>query len=171
MNNKFLAYWLFYPLGLAFWLISRNTQDLTILCVFYSVFAGTVWGVIPNMIEVEIPSPKFLIPPFLLVMLMMLSVRITMFMTTEVVLLTAMSLVHLRAFIFSFFRLKKRAQIFSWIQLGSFLFGMSFIFQKNILPFAISRSVFLMCMLLVSSLSIVFLIIIKRKNKLEVIST
>ena len=164
MNNKFSAYWLFYSLGLAFWLICRNTLDLTLLCVFYSIFVGTVWGLVPKISKTEVVSLKYLIPPFMLIMLMMLSVRMRMLMSAEVVLITAMSLVHFRACILSFARLKNKAQIFSLLQFASFIFGLIFLFQKNILPFAITRNIFLVSMMAISTISIGYLIVLNRKK-------
>ena len=162
MNNKYSAYVLFYALGLVFWLISKNVAESTLLCVFYSVFVGTVWGLIPKVSGGEPLSWQHLLPPFLLVMLMMFSVSLRMVISSEVVLITAMSLVHFRASILSFTRLTKGTRIFSWIQLASFIFGIVYIFQKNILPFFVSRSAFLMVMMAMSTFGIGILLVVKN---------
>ena len=164
MGNKFSAYWLFYALGLVFWMLSMNMNDSTMLCVFYSTFVGTVWGLVPQFSGSEPLSWKHLLPPFMLVVLMMLSVRLKMVMSTDVVLITAMSLIHFRASVFSFSRLAKRALAFSWIQLLSFLFGLAFLFQKNITSIVISRGAFLKIMMGMSTLSIAILLVSKRKS-------
>ena len=85
-------------------------------------------------------------------------------MSAEVVLITAMSLVHFRACILSFARLKNKAQIFSLLQFASFIFGLLFLFQKNILPFAITRNIFLVSMMAISTISIGYLIVLNRKK-------
>ena len=191
MKNTFSAYWLFYPLGLAFLLLNLNIAESTLLCVFYTFFVGTVWTLVPQMagsisgsagivrdstISIrdgpgsmaggEVPEGltwKHLIPPFILVMLMMFAVKLKLVMSTDVVIFTSMSLIHFRASILSFSRLPKRALPFSWIQLFLFFFGLAFLFQKNVLPFQISRIYFLGMMASLSALSVLFLFAVKRK--------
>lgn len=164
MSNRVSAYSIFYALGAVYWLLSRNLAESTLLCVFYSVFVGTIWGLLPKVSGSGPLSWKHLLPPFLLVILMMFSVSLRMVMSTDVVFITAMSLIHFRAFVLSFTRLTGRARIFSWIQLFSFFFGLSFLFQKNIFPFLISRNEFLMTMMGMSVFSIAVLLILKRKS-------
>jgi hypothetical protein len=164
MSNRISAYAVFYALGAFYWLISRNLAENTLLCVFYSIFVGTVWGLLPQISGTGPLSWKFLLPPFLLVILMMFSVSLRLVMSTEAVLLTAMSLIHLRAFVLSFTRLTKNARIFSWIQLASFVYGLVYLFQKNFLPFPITREEFLITIMAMSMFSIGTLVFLKRKS-------
>lgn len=163
MNHRFLAYGLFYSLGLAFWLLNLNLSEITLLCVFYSIFVGTVWGLIPKISGTDTFTWRHLLPLVLLVMLMMFSARLRMMISAEVILFTAMALIHLRACIFSFTRLSKGGAAFAWLQFGLFVYGMLYIFQKNTLPFPISRNVFVMSMMALSTLSIGILLLLKRK--------
>lgn len=163
MNNKFSAFGLFYVLGILFWILSGNIAEGTLLCVFYSFFAGTVWGLVPQISGSEPLSWKHLLPPFLLVLMMMFASRLKLVMSTDVVLITAMSLIHFRASILAFARLPRAVRLFSWLQLGSFALGMAYIFQKNILPFQISRSLFLTIVAAFNAISFVLLIYAKRK--------
>ena len=155
MNNRFSAYLLFYVLGLVFWLLSMSVDQSTLLCVFYSFFVGTVWGLTQS-------TWKQILPPFLLVILMMFAARMKMVMATEVVLITAMSLIHFRACVLSFIRVTKKASVFSWIQLASFIYSLVYLFQKNILPFSVSRNLFLMSMFIVNALSLGILLMVKN---------
>lgn len=164
MSNRVSAYSIFYALGAVFWLLNRNLAESTLLCVFYSIFVGTVWGLLPRVSGLPPLSWKYLLPPFLLVILMMFSVSLRMVMNTEVLLVTAMSLIHLRAFALSFTRLVNKARIFSFVQLFSFAFGLSYLFQKNILPFPVTRNEFLLVMMATSMFSIGTLVYLKRKS-------
>jgi hypothetical protein len=163
MNNKFSAFWLFYVLGGIYWAISGNASEGTLMCVFYAVFAGTVWGLVPQISGSEALSWKHLLPPFLLVTMMMFASRLKLVMSTDVVLITAMSLIHFRASILAFARLPKPTRLFSWIQLGSFFIGMAYVFQKNILPIQISRTLFLVIIAVFSVISLGLLFYAKRK--------
>jgi len=174
MNHKFSASLLFYVLGIVFWLLSLNFAESTLLCVFYSFFVGVVWGLVPRVSGSEPLTWKYLLPPFLLVVLMMFSVKMKLVMSTEVVLFTAMSLIHLRASILSFARLTRNGGVFSWIQLASFIYCLVYLFQKNILPFNVARSTFLVSIIVVSVCSIGVLFTLKRKSdeiKSEAISS
>ena len=162
MNNKYSAYVLFYGLGLVFWAINLNFTEATLLCVFYSIFVGTVWGLIPRVSGAEPLSWKYLLPPFLLVMLMMFSVSLKMVLSTDVIFITSMSLIHFRSSVLSFARIPKRASSFYWIQLFSFIFGLTFIFQKNFLPIQLTRKIFLMSMMGMSVISIGILLAVKN---------
>jgi len=162
MSNKYSAYILFYSLGLGFWLLSMNMVDLTLVCVFYSVFIGSVWGLIPSISCSDALTWKHLFPPFMLALLMMFSIRLRTMMSPEVVLITAMALIHFRASIFTYARLQMKAPGFLWLQLSSFVFALVFLFQKNFLPFQISRSVFLMTIMSMSMLSLIVLLRLKR---------
>lgn len=145
-----------------------NASDTTLVCVFYSVFVGTVWGLIPKVSGTEPLNWKYFLPPFMLVVLMMFSVKMRMVaMSSEVVMITAMSLLHFRAGIISFTRLTDRARIFCWAQLGCFAFGMLYLFQQRLVPFTIPRSLFFVLMMGFSTLSIGLLLTVKGKPHVE----
>lgn len=162
--QKFIAYWLFYGLGIAFWLLNRNTLDTTILCVFYAVFTGTVWGMISRYsVSTEPATWRHYLPPFLLNAFMMFSVKMRMLNSSEVVLFTAMSLIHLRAAIFSYSRLPVVSRSFIGLQMAGFAYGLVFLFQKTLLPFEISRSFFIMSTMVFASFSVLVLLVLRRK--------
>jgi len=165
MKNLPLAHWLFHSLGILFFLFCRDFESTTLICVFYSLFVGTVWSLVPQMAGNEPLNWKHLLPPFLLIMLMMFSAKLKLVMSTDVVMITSMSLIHFRASILSFARLKKGAQLFSWVQLFSFFFALGYVFQRNIFPSTVTipRNGFLIGIASLSAASLAFLFYSKRK--------
>lgn len=163
MNSKYTTYAMFYGLALVYWLVAGNMEQSTLLCVFYSVFVGTVWGLLPKVSFTEPLSWKHLLPPFMLTLLMMFSARLRMMPSAEVIMLTSMALLHLRASLLSFARLRQRARLFSIFQLVQFGIGIAYIFQKNLLPFSLDRSFFFILMMGLGTLSIGMLLTMRGK--------
>jgi hypothetical protein len=162
MKNKFSIEWLFFILGIAYWVVSMNLQPITMVCVFYSLYVGFVWGAIPEISKTEPMSWRHILPPFVLVLLMMFSANLRILPSAEVVTVTAMALIHLRAAVLSISRLALSGFGFALLQLMGFILSVLYLFQKNVLTFELKKGVFQMLIVLIGSLGFGILIIMKR---------
>lgn len=123
--------WVFFVLGFVFWIIHPEVRPLTLLCVFYSFFAGTVWKKVPPCTGLGEFGWKRLLPPLFLVLLMMISARLVPMIKSEVVPLTAMALIHFRAFLLSTARFKGKLRGFGLIQISLTALIFVYLFQDR----------------------------------------
>lgn len=163
MNRKVSVEWIFSLLGIVFWVVNRNLQPLTLVCVFYAIFTGFVWSAIPQISKEEDLGWKHVLSPFVLNVIMMLAGSMKFVASADTVMFTAMALIHIRAAVFSFNRFSGSALMFPSLQFLSFAYVLVYLFQKNILPFTIHSRIFHVSVLALGTLSMGMLIFIKRK--------
>jgi hypothetical protein len=163
MSFKVAIAGMFTLLSVVFWLVNPNLQINTLVCIFYALFTGFVWNTISEASDEEELSWKHVLSPFLLVLIMMTAGSMKMIKSAETVMVTAIALIHIRAAVFSFNRFQGSELIFSLIQLFSFLFVITYLFQSNILSITIESKMFYAILLGMATLSMVFLAQMKRK--------
>ena len=171
MGRKVSIEWIFSVLGIAFWLYSRDLEPKTLVCVFYSVFVGSSWSMIAKIADEKDWSWKHVLSPLFLLVIMMISGSLKSITSSEVVLITAMSLIHIRSAIFSFNRFSGTALLYPSLQVFSFIYLMVYLFQKSLLPFAIHSSIFWVSTLILGTASIMLLYVLNRKNHAEITSS
>ena len=152
----------FLLLGATFWFIARDMNETTLLCVFYSAFVGVVWDTVSKTPGTEKLTWKHLLPPFMLVLLMLFSARLQMVRSSEVVLVTAISLIHFRAGILVFTRFFRPALPFLSMQLVLFVLPIVYLFQKNF-GVVLDKTLWIKASIGLSALSVPLLFWIRKK--------